>query len=57
MPSEFAADLYKVATDGEEDSDYANPVEFFKRTYLTEGLRDLIGRAMRRPATTTRPRW
>ena len=46
--SEFAADLYKVATGGEEDSDYANPVEFFKRTYLTEGLRDLIGRAVRR---------
>ncbi len=46
--SEFAADLYKVATGGEADSDYANPVEFFKRTYLTEGLRDLIGRAVRR---------
>lgn len=46
--SEFAADLYKVAFGGEEDSDYANPVEFFKRTYLTEGLSDLIGRAVRR---------
>jgi hypothetical protein len=46
--SEFAADLYKVATGGERDSDYADPVEFFKRTYLTEGLRDLIGRAVRR---------
>ena len=46
--SEFAADLYKVATGGEGDSDYADPVEFFKRTYLTEGLRDLIGRAVRR---------
>ena len=46
--SEFAADLYKVATGGETDSDYADPVEFFKRTYLTEGLRDLIGRAVRR---------
>lgn len=46
--SEFAADLYKVATGGEEDSDYAHPVEFFKRTYLTEGLRDLVGRAVRR---------
>lgn len=46
--SEFAADLYKVATGGEADSDYADPVEFFKRTYLTEGLRDLIGRAVRR---------
>jgi hypothetical protein len=46
--SEFAADLYKVATGGEVDSDYADPVEFFKRTYLTEGLRDLISRAVRR---------
>lgn len=46
--SEFAADLYKVATGGEVDSDYADPVEFFRRTYLTEGLRDLIGRAVRR---------
>nr|NLI50595.1 ATP-binding protein [Propionibacterium sp.] len=48
--SEFAADLYKVASGGEVDSDYANPVEFFQRTYLTEGLRDLIGRAVRRLA-------
>lgn len=46
--SEFAANLYKVATGGESDADYADPVEFFKRTYLTEGLRDLIGRAVRR---------
>lgn len=46
--SEFAADLYKVAFGGEEDSEYANPVEFFRRTYLTEGLTDLIGRAVRR---------
>lgn len=46
--SEFAADLYKVATGGEVDSDYADPVEFFKRTYLTEGLSDLISRAVRR---------
>lgn len=46
--SEFAADLYKVATGGELDADYSDPVEFFNRTYLTEGLRDLIGRAVRR---------
>lgn len=46
--SEFAADLYKVATGGEQDGEYANPVEFFRRTYLTEGLTDLIGRAVRR---------
>ncbi|MCX2966288.1 Swt1 family HEPN domain-containing protein [Gordonia aquimaris] len=46
--SEFAADLYKVASGGEVDADYADPVEFFRRTYLTEGLQDLIGRAVRR---------
>lgn len=46
--SEFAADLYKVATGGEVDADYADPVEFFKRTYLTAGLSDLVGRAVRR---------
>lgn len=48
--SEFAADLYKVAFGGEQDSGYANPVEFFQRTYLTEGLSQLIGRAVRRLA-------
>ncbi|CAN7328114.1 Swt1 family HEPN domain-containing protein [Mycolicibacterium frederiksbergense] len=46
--SEFAADLYKVAFGGEQDSGYADPVEFFRRTYLTEGLTDLVGRAVRR---------
>lgn len=46
--SEFAADLFKVATGGEGDTDYADPIEFFKRTYLTEGLQDLISRAVRR---------
>jgi predicted AAA+ superfamily ATPase len=47
--SEFAADLYKVATgDQTQSSDYADPVEFFARTYLTDGLRDLIGRAVKR---------
>ena len=46
--SEFAADLHKVAFGGEQDSDYADPVTFFRRTYLTEGLTDLVGRAVRR---------
>lgn len=46
--SEFAADLFKVAFGGEDDSGYVNAVEFFKRTYLTEGLSHLIGRAVRR---------
>ncbi len=47
--AEFAADLYKVSVTSEDaGSDYADPIEFFSRTYLTEGLRDLIGRAVRR---------
>ncbi len=47
--SEFAADLFKVArNDTSTAGEYADPAEFFARTYLTEGLRDLIGRAVRR---------
>lgn len=47
--SEFAADLFKVSR-GEGGDDYADPVQFFRRTYLTEGLRELIGGAVRRLA-------
>lgn len=47
--AEFAADLYKVANNASDQSrDYSDPVEFFARTYLTEGLQDLIGKAVRR---------
>lgn len=36
--SEFAADLYKVASGAKDQSaDYADPVEFFARTYLKKG--------------------
>jgi predicted AAA+ superfamily ATPase len=45
--SEFAADLYKVALGG-ATGDYADPRQFFSRTYLTEGLRDLIQRSLAR---------
>ncbi|AVT32673.1 AAA family ATPase [Plantactinospora sp. BC1] len=45
--SEFAADLAQVAR-GEARDEYGDPVEFFRRTYLTEGLRDLLGKAVRR---------
>ena len=48
--AEFAADLHKVAATEEAGKDYAEPVQFFSRTYLTEGLRDLIDRAVRRLA-------
>ena len=46
--AEFAADLYKVALGKDAAKDYADPVEFFARTYLTSGLRDLIRAAVRR---------
>jgi predicted AAA+ superfamily ATPase len=45
--SEFAADLYYVSR-GEGSREYTDPVEFFRRTYLTEGLKDLLARAARR---------
>ena len=46
--AEFAADLYKVSATDDAGRDYAEPVQFFARTYLTEGLRDLVARAVRR---------
>lgn len=49
--SEFAADLYQVAAEGDaykRGDAYSDPVEFFNRTYLTEGLRDLLARAIKR---------
>jgi hypothetical protein len=48
--AEFAADLHKVAATTDAGRDYTEPVQFFARTYLTEGLRDLIDRAVRRLA-------
>lgn len=46
--SEFAADLHLVHTGQALGYEYSDPVEFFTRTYLTEGLRDLLSRALRR---------
>ncbi|MDF1489851.1 Swt1 family HEPN domain-containing protein [Tessaracoccus caeni] len=46
--SEFAADLHVVHTGQATSPEYGDPVEFFTRTYLTEGLRDLLSRALRR---------
>jgi predicted AAA+ superfamily ATPase len=49
--SEFAADLHMVAFGGDDQTvgrEYLDPVEFFRRTFLTEGLRDLLDRAVRR---------
>ncbi len=42
--AEFAADLYQVFTD-RALAEYANPQEFFRRTYFTEGLSQLLARA------------
>lgn len=46
--SEFAADLHFVHTEQAVGTEYSDPIEFFSRTYLTEGLRDLLSRALRR---------
>ncbi len=46
--SEFAADLHLVHTGQATTPEYGDPVEFFTRTYLTEGLRDLLSRSYRR---------
>jgi len=45
--AEFAADLWQVYM-GEGSSEYRDPVEFFRRTYLTTGLKDLLVRALLR---------
>lgn len=45
--AEFAADLWQVHL-GEGSPEYKNPVEFFRRTYLTESLRGMLVGAVRR---------
>ncbi len=45
--SEFAADLHMVAH-GEGAAEYVDPVEFFRRTYLTAGLSELLNRTVAR---------
>jgi len=45
--AEFAADLHQVWRDEAED-EYGKPEEFFRRTFLTEGLRDLLVNATKR---------
>ena len=45
--SEFAADLHLVST-GEASPEYLDAVEFFSRTFVTEGLKDLLARALKR---------
>ena len=45
--AEFAADLSQVAR-GRAEAEYQDPVEFFARTYLTDGMRGLMVQALRR---------
>src|ERR1700752_1436180 len=47
--AEFAADLWQVHL-GEGTDEYKNPVEFFRRTYLTESLKGMLVGAVRRVA-------
>jgi predicted AAA+ superfamily ATPase len=45
--AEFAADLHQVWRD-EAAPEYGDPAEFFRRTFLTDGLRELLLNAVRR---------
>lgn len=45
--AEFAADLWQVHL-GEGSDEYQKPVDFFRRTYLTESLKQLLIGAVRR---------
>ena len=45
--AEFAADLHEVAA-GRGEEEYGDPKSFFARTYLTNGLEDLLVGAARR---------
>ncbi len=47
--AEFAADLWQVHI-GEGSDEYRDPAEFFRRTYLTESLKQLVTSAIRRVA-------
>lgn len=47
--AEFAADLHLVHTGaGRAPLEYRDPVEFYRRTFLTQGLRELLVSAARR---------
>jgi predicted AAA+ superfamily ATPase len=48
--AEFAADLWQVHL-GEGTDEYRDPVEFFRRTYLTESLKGMLVGAVQRLTT------
>lgn len=45
--AEFAADLWEVYRRNAKP-EYNDPIEFFRRTYMTEGLKSLLGSALNR---------
>ena len=45
--AEFAADLWQVHLN-EGTPEYRDPVEFYRRTYLTESLKDMLTKAVQR---------
>ena len=45
--AEFAADLWQAHL-GEGTDEYRNPIEFFRRTYLTESLQGMLSGAVQR---------
>src|SRR5712692_5006671 len=47
--AEFAADLWQVYL-GEGSDEYKNPIEFYRRTFITEGLQKLLANALQRLA-------
>jgi predicted AAA+ superfamily ATPase len=47
LEAEFVADLHAVHT-GKATTEYGDPKEFFARTFLTEGLKDLLRRSLTR---------
>lgn len=48
--AQWAADLGQVVN-GKDSSEYSDPVEFFSRTYLTDGLKNLLVSTLRRLTT------
>jgi uncharacterized protein len=51
MQAEFAADLAQVYR-GEGSDEYRDPQEFYRRTFITVGIRDLLSGALQRLAGT-----
>lgn len=48
--AEFAADLQKVYDGDAEDDMYGNPLLFFRQTYMTKGITDLLTNTLKRLA-------